>query len=105
MTIRITYAELEEFQNNLGMLATNVEHERDYLERAAEEVGDPFGRSDLKHALEFFHEDWNMARDELVASLQTALEHTRAVATGWRDLDTSCAPEPVIAPPTTFIPE
>lgn len=99
--MKITYAELEAFYGDVSGLASDLENERTVLDEAAEAVGTPFGESDLKSALELFHEDWNTAQEELITSLEDAKEHAYGVAEGWRNIDATDLAElkmPVCSP-------
>lgn len=87
MSVNVTYSEIEAFRDDVDSLASNLEEESTILDEAAEAVGTPFGESDLKTAIEYFHEDWNTAREELTSSLEDARDHAVTIADGWRNLD------------------
>src|SRR5690625_1477990 len=93
MSVNVTYSEIEAFRDDVAWLAANLEEESTILDEAAEAVGTPFGESDLKTAIEYFHDDWNTAREELTSSLESANEHAVAVADGWRNLDEDAHPQ------------
>ncbi|QOR69416.1 hypothetical protein IM660_11990 [Ruania alkalisoli] len=90
--VKISYAELEAFYDDVSSLAQNLDNESMFLEDAAEAVGSPFGQSDLKTAIEQFHQDWNNARDELVQSLESAKKNAVTVAHEWRGIDSDLNP-------------
>ncbi|SEE22215.1 hypothetical protein [Ruania alba] len=100
--VQVTYSELDAFHDDVASLAVSLENESQFLEEAAEAVGTPFGDPDLKSAIEYFHQDWNTARDALITSLEDARDNAQNVAEGWRNLDSNAKPslpDPPVASP------
>ena len=66
----------------------SAEKRADVLEGA---IGDPYGRNDLREAVEDFEDRWDDKRDELRDSIQKVQEHVESVIQGFTDWDVETA--------------
>lgn len=66
----------------------DAEDRADVLERA---IGDPYGRNDLREAVEDFEDRWDDKRDELRDGIKKVQEHVQGVIEGFTDWDVETA--------------
>lgn len=65
-----------------------AEDRADVLERA---IGDPYGRSPLREAVQDFEDRWDDKRDELRDGIKQVQEHVQGVIDGFTDWDVETA--------------
>lgn len=66
----------------------SAEKRADVLESA---IGDPYGRNDLREAVEDFEDRWDDKRDELRDGIKKVQEHVQGVIEGFTDWDVETA--------------
>ncbi|GGI48215.1 putative nucleic acid-binding Zn-ribbon protein [Agromyces flavus] len=87
----ITYDRLADLDAKLQSITAELEQaaaRADVLEGA---IGDPFGRNDLREAVEDFEDRWNNKRKNLAEEVAGVQEHVHGVLEGFRAWDDETA--------------
>lgn len=89
--VLITYDRLAELDAKLQAITTELRKasaRADVLEAA---IGDPFGRDELREAVEDFEDRWNNRRQNLAEDVAGVQEHVHGVLEGFRAWDAETA--------------
>ncbi|BDZ55483.1 hypothetical protein [Agromyces marinus] len=87
----VSYSRLSRLDRKLRAITAELEGaatRADVLEGA---IGDPFGRNELREAVEDFEDRWNNRRKNLAADVANVQEHVHGVLEGFRAWDRETA--------------
>lgn len=89
--VKLTLDELQEMSDELGLIIEEFENATTRSEELEQAIGAPFGRTDLRDAVEEFETRWDVKRGDLKDSLSGVDEHLTAVIDGFEGLDSEAA--------------
>lgn len=89
--VLVKYTELDELNSKLIEIVAELEGAADRADVLEDAIGDPYGRNDLREAVEDFEDRWNNKRKNLAADIRKVQEHVQGVVEGFEqwDADTS----------------
>ncbi|MFD1717829.1 hypothetical protein [Georgenia deserti] len=91
--IYIKLDELKEVKTQLVGIVDEFENATSNSEALEGDIGDPYGRNELRSEAREFEERWDDKRKELKESLDKVREHVEAVIDGVEEWDTETAIE------------
>lgn len=87
----ITYDRLAELDEKLQAITVELEQAAARANVLEGAIGDPFGRNDLREAVEDFEDRWNNKRKNLASDVADVQEHVHGVLEGFREWDRQTA--------------
>jgi hypothetical protein len=91
MDVLIKFDDLSTLNDYLKTIVAEFDGAEDRADVLEEAIGDPFGRSDLREAVEDFEDRWDDKRDELRDGIKQVQEHVQGVIDGFTDWDVETA--------------
>ena len=89
--VLIKYTELDEVNSHLKDIVAELEGAEDRADVLEDAIGDPYGRNDLREAVEDFEDRWNNKRKNLAEDTKKVQEHVQGVLDGFLKWDTETA--------------
>ena len=89
--VLIKYTELEEVNSFLLEILAELEGAEDRADQLEDAIGDPYGRNDLREAVEDFEDRWNNKRNDLTRGTKKVQEHVQGVLDGFLEWDQGTA--------------
>ena len=91
MDVLVKFDDLRTLNEYLVSIVGEFDAAEDRADVLEEAIGDPFGRNDLREAVEDFEDRWDDKRDELRDDLKKVQEHVQGVLDGFTDWDVETA--------------
>lgn len=89
--VKIKIETLSRIATQLDSIVSEFENATSQSEELEADIGNPYGRSDLRDKAEDFEERWDDKRDELKDSLKELHEHVKGVVDGFENWDSETA--------------
>lgn len=89
--VLIKFTELDEMNTFLKDIVAELEGASDRADELEDAIGDPYGKNNLREAVEDFEDRWNNKRKNLAADTKKVQEHVQGVVDGFREWDTKTA--------------
>lgn len=89
--VKIKIETLARISSQLGAIVSEFENATDNSEALEADIGNPFGKSELRAKAEDFEERWNDKRSDLKDSLKDVHEHVKGVVEGFENWDSETA--------------
>jgi predicted nucleic acid-binding Zn-ribbon protein len=89
--VLILFSDLDALNEKLKQITTELEDAGSRADALEEAIGDPYGRNDLREAVEDFEDRWNNRREDLAKDIKKLQEHVKGVLDGFSDWDTETA--------------
>lgn len=87
----VSYRELAELDAKLQSITAELQQAESRADVLEDAIGDPFGRNDLREAVEDFEDRWNNRRANLAEDIAGVQEHVHGVLEGFRAWDRETA--------------
>ena len=91
MDVLIKFDDLSTLNDYLKTIVTEFDSAEDRAVVLEDAIGDPYGRNDLREAVEDFEDRWDDKRDELRDGIKKVQEHVQGVIDGFTDWDVETA--------------
>lgn len=91
MDVLIKFEDLSVLNEALRSIVTEFDSAEDRADVLEGAIGDPYGRNDLREAVEEFEDRWDDKRDELRDGIKRVQEHVQGVLDGFTDWDVETA--------------
>ncbi|WP_406029838.1 flagellar protein FlgN [Nocardioides sp. NBC_00163] len=89
--VRIKIETLSRIASQLDSIVGEFENATSQSEELEADIGNPYGRSDLRDKAQDFEERWDDKRDDLKESLKELQEHVKGVVDGFENWDSETA--------------
>ena len=89
--VKIKIDTLSRIATQLDSIVSAFENATRQSEELEADIGNPYGRSDLRDKAQDFEERWDDKRDELKDSLKELHEHVKGVVDGFENWDSETA--------------
>lgn len=89
--VRIKIDTLARIASQLDAIVSEFENATSQSEELEADIGNPYGRGDLRDKAQDFEERWDDKRDELKESLKELQEHVKGVVDGFENWDSETA--------------
>jgi predicted nucleic acid-binding Zn-ribbon protein len=87
----VSYQVLAELDAKLQSITAELQQAAERADVLEDAIGDPFGRNDLREAVEDFEDRWNNRRKNLAEDVADVQEHVHGVLEGFRAWDRETA--------------
>ncbi|WP_405216196.1 hypothetical protein [Agrococcus sp. Ld7] len=91
MDVLIKFEDLGTLNEHLQAIVAEFDGAEDRADVLEGAIGDPYGRNDLREAVEDFEDRWDDKRDELRDGIKQVQEHVQGVLDGFTDWDVETA--------------
>lgn len=91
MDVLIKFEDLGTLNDYLKTIVAELEGAKSRADDLEAAIGDPFGRNELREAVEDFEDRWDDKRSELSADIKKVQEHVQGVLDGFKDWDVETA--------------
>ncbi|GAA3594621.1 flagellar protein FlgN [Agrococcus terreus] len=91
MDVLIKFEDLGTLNDYLKQIIAEFDAAEDRADQLEGAIGDPYGRNDLREAVEDFEDRWDDKRDELRDGMKSVQEHVQGVIDGFTDWDVETA--------------
>lgn len=91
MDVLIKFEDLGTLNEYLQAIVAEFDEAEDRADVLEGAIGDPYGRNDLREAVEDFEDRWDDKRDELRDGIKQVQEHVQGVLDGFTDWDVETA--------------
>lgn len=89
--VLIHFSDLGELHEKLKQIVSELENAGSRADALEDAIGDPYGKNDLREAVEDFEDRWNNRREDLAKDIKKLEEHVKGVLDGFTDWDTETA--------------
>ncbi|MER7558474.1 flagellar protein FlgN [Nocardioides sp. NPDC051685] len=89
--VKIKIETLSRIATQLDSIVSEFENATSQSEELEADIGNPYGRGDLRDKAQDFEERWDDKRDELKDSLKELHEHVKGVVDGFENWDSETA--------------
>lgn len=89
--VRIKIETLSRIATQLDSIVGEFENATSQSEELEADIGNPYGRGDLRDKAQDFEERWDDKRDDLKESLKELQEHVKGVVDGFENWDSETA--------------
>lgn len=89
--VLIYFSDLDALNEKLREITSELENAGSRADQLEDAVGDPYGKNDLREAVEDFEDRWNNRREDLAKDIKALQEHVQGVLDGFSDWDTETA--------------
>lgn len=89
--VLIKYTELNEVNSHLKEIIAELEGAEDRADQLEDAIGDPYGRNNLREAVEDFEDRWNNKRNDLTRGTKKVQEHVQVVLDDFLEWDQDTA--------------
>lgn len=89
--VKIKIETLSRIATQLDSIVNEFENATSQSEALEADIGNPYGRGDLRDKAQDFEERWDDKRDELKDSLKELHEHVKGVVDGFENWDSETA--------------
>ncbi|GAA2044895.1 hypothetical protein GCM10009819_35100 [Agromyces tropicus] len=87
----VSYEVLAELDAKLQSITAELQQAATRADVLEDAIGDPFGRDDLREAVEDFEDRWDNRRKHLAEDVAEVQQHVHGVLEGFRDWDRETA--------------
>jgi len=91
--VLIEYSVLNELNGSLKQIIVELENAEDRATSVEHDIGDPYGRNDLREAAEEFEDGWNDRREALKEDLMKIQERVESTGKAWEQWDRDVSAE------------
>ncbi|WP_072315040.1 hypothetical protein [Agrococcus sp. Marseille-P2731] len=91
MDVLIKFEDLGTLNEYLQTIVAEFDAAEDRADHLEDAIGYPYGRNDLREAVEDFEDRWDDKRDELRDGIKKVQEHVQGVLDGFTDWDVETA--------------
>ncbi|MEU4452141.1 flagellar protein FlgN [Nocardioides sp. NPDC023903] len=89
--VKIKIETLSRIATQLDSIVSEFENATSQSEALEADIGNPYGRGDLRDKAQDFEERWDDKRDDLKESLKELQEHVKGVVDGFENWDSETA--------------
>ncbi|GAA2171286.1 hypothetical protein GCM10009846_04590 [Agrococcus versicolor] len=89
--VLIHFSDLDALNEKLKEITSELENAGSRADQLEDAIGDPYGKNDLREAVEDFEDRWNNRREDLAKDITALQEHVQGVLDGFSDWDTETA--------------